>query len=60
MGWPEPTTEEPTPETLMEWADEKRCQATDGCWLAEDDDACEHGHASWTIALGLAPPLSGA
>jgi hypothetical protein len=22
MHWPDPTTEEPTPQTLMEWADE--------------------------------------
>ena len=36
MDWPEPTTEAPTPETLMEWADERRCQATDGCWLEKD------------------------
>jgi hypothetical protein len=55
---PGPTVEEPTPETLMAWADEGRCQATDGCWLT-DADACEHGHPSWAIVLGIAPALDG-
>jgi hypothetical protein len=59
MPWPDPTTEEPTAETLMEWSDEGGCQATDGCWLAQDVDACEHGHPSWAILLGLAPTLQG-
>jgi hypothetical protein len=59
MHWPEPTTEEPTSETLMEWVDEGGCRATDGCWLEGDADACEHGYPSWGIVLGLAPALSG-
>jgi hypothetical protein len=59
MYWPTPTTEEPTPQTLMAWADEGGCQATDGCWLAPDAEACEHGYPSWTIVLGIAPALSG-
>jgi hypothetical protein len=59
MHWPEPTTEEPTPDTLMEWADENRCQATDRCWLEHNAEACEHGYPSWAIVLGLASPLGG-
>jgi hypothetical protein len=57
MHAPEPTTEEPSPATLMEWADEGGCQATDGCWLAGDAEACEHGFPSWAIVLGFAAPL---
>ena len=57
MQWPESTTEEPTAETLMEWADEDRCQATDGCWLHLDVDSCEHGYPSWAIVLGVAAEL---
>ena len=59
MRWPEPTTEEPTPETMMEWVDEGGTRATDGCWLGQDVEACEHGHTSWAIALGLAPESRG-
>jgi hypothetical protein len=59
MRWPEPTTDEPTVETMMEWVDEGRSGATDGCWLAQDVDVCEHGHPSWAIVLGLAPSLRG-
>jgi hypothetical protein len=59
MHWPEPTTEEPTLETLMAWSDEGGCRATDGCWLAQDADACAHGYPSWAIVLGLASPLGG-
>ena len=59
MHWPEPTTEEPTAATLMEWSDEGGCRATDGCWLCEDEDGCEHGYPSWAIVLGLAQPLEG-
>jgi hypothetical protein len=59
MRWPDATTEEPTLQTLMEWVDEGGCQATDGCWLAQDADACEHGYPSWAIVLGLASSLGG-
>jgi hypothetical protein len=59
MNWPDPTTDEPTAETLMEWSDEGGSRATDGCWLGEDEDTCEHGYPSWVIVLGLAPPLEG-
>lgn len=59
MRWPDPTTEEPTAETLTEWADEGRCRATDGCWLEKDAEACEHRYPSWAIVLGLATALSG-
>ena len=59
MHWPDPTTDEPTPETLMEWSDKGGCRATDGCWLTEDEEACEHHYPSWAIVLGLAPPIEG-
>ena len=56
---PEPTVEEPSAETLMQWADEGRCQATDGCWLVGEVFECEHGHPSWAIVLGFEPDRSG-
>jgi hypothetical protein len=59
MRWPEPTTAEPTPETMAAWADEGRCQATDGCWLEDDAHECPHGHPSWTVALGIEPDSAG-
>jgi hypothetical protein len=43
----------------MEWTDRGGCCATDGCWLTQEADACEHGYPSWGIVLGLAAPLSG-
>jgi len=57
MAWPEPTTGEPTDETLMQWSDEGRSQATDGCWLDEDTPACAHGHPSWAVVMGLMPDV---
>ena len=59
MHWPDPTTDEPTSQTLAQWADDGGCRATDGCWLDEDAEACPHGYPSWAIVLGLASPLSG-
>lgn len=59
MRWPEPTTDEPTAETLTQWADRGGSQATDGCWLEEEVDTCEHGHPSWIVVLGLAPDPRG-
>ena len=59
MPWPNPTTDEPTPETMATWADQGGCQATDGCWLELDLDACQHGYPSWAVVLGFAPALSG-
>lgn len=59
MDWPEPTTDEPTLETLMQWTDEGRCQATDGCWLEGDVLECSHGHPSWTVVLGFTPDAGG-
>lgn len=53
--WPAPTCDEPSTETLMQWVDEKRSQATDGCWLDADTPVCEHGHPSWAVVLGLMP-----
>jgi hypothetical protein len=38
MQWPDPTTNEPTAETLMEWSDEGGCRAPDGCWLAREGE----------------------
>mgnify|MGYP001825905759 CR=1 FL=1 len=52
-GWPEPTTERPDMETLMEWAIlDGDCEATDGCPI-EVDGVCPHGHPSWLLQLGL-------
>lgn len=53
--WPAPTCDEPSTETLMQWADEQRSQATDGCWLDADTPVCAHGHPSWAAVLGLMP-----
>jgi hypothetical protein len=57
MQWPEATTDEPTLETLMQWADENRCQAIDGCWLAKDAVECEHASPSWAVVLGFTPDV---
>jgi hypothetical protein len=59
MRWPEPTTDEPSVETMMGWADEGGTRATDGCWLAQDAEECEHGHPSWAVVLGFAPDSRG-
>ena len=53
--WPEPTCDEPSTETLMQWNDENRGQATDGCWLDAETPTCPHGHPSWAVVLGLMP-----
>ena len=53
MTWPEPTTEEPSEETLMSWLmDAEYPEATDGC-IIEPDGTCEHGHPCWRLYLGL-------
>lgn len=52
MGYPQPTTEQPTIEQLAEWSDDGMCEATDGC-VVEPDGVCEHDHASWMLYLGL-------
>ncbi len=59
MHWPDPTTEEPTPETIAAWADQGGSRATDGCWLEQATEACEHGYPSWLVVLGYEAPLSG-
>lgn len=51
--YPEPTTEEPTLEELMEWADEGMCMATDGCEGIETDGACPHSYPSWLLQLSM-------
>jgi hypothetical protein len=51
--WPEPTTDPPSFEDLMDWeCDEDGCEATDGCWV-EPDGVCPHGHPSWMIVMGV-------
>ena len=60
--YPDPVTEEPTREVLLSWANEGRCRATDGCWVDDDADACEHGYPSWSvwaIVLALSPASDG-
>lgn len=59
MNSPDPTTDEPTVETLMGWSDQGGCRATDGCWLGPKSDACEHGYPSWAVVLGFEPTLTG-
>jgi hypothetical protein len=59
MDRPEPTTDEPTDATIMEWADAGGCQATDGCWLPADQTECPHGHPSWAVVLGIEPEPAG-
>jgi hypothetical protein len=50
--WPEPTTEQPDAETMMEWYEDAGCEATDGCWV-EPDGICPDGHPSWMLYLGF-------
>ena len=51
---PEPTTEQPDMDTLMEWAIfDGDCEATDGCCPIEPDGVCPHGHPSWLLRLGM-------
>ena len=59
MRWPEPTTDEPSVETMMEWADAGGSRATDGCWIEQDADACQHGYPSWAVVLGFASDRHG-
>jgi hypothetical protein len=59
MEWPEPSIDEPSLETLMQWADDGGCQATDGCWLGKDTLECEHGHPSWAVVLDFVPDFTG-
>ena len=42
----------PSLDTLIEWAEEGMCEATDGC-IVETDGTCQHGHESWLLALNL-------
>ena len=52
MVYPEPITEEPDVDQLIEWESDGGCEATDGCWV-EPDGVCSHGHPSWLIQLGM-------
>lgn len=42
----------PDLDTLIAWADEGMCEATDGC-VVEPDGTCPHGCRSWLLELGL-------
>ena len=42
----------PDLDTLIAWADEGVCEATDGC-IVETDGVCPHGCNSWLLELGL-------
>jgi hypothetical protein len=55
MPRPTPTADEPTIATLMSWARDGGCQATDGCWLQDDRLECPHGHPAWAVILGKEP-----
>jgi len=51
--WPEPVTETPDMDTLLEWLlMDGDCEATDGC-LIEPDGVCHHGYPSWLLQLGM-------
>ena len=51
---PEPTTPEPSIETLREWENDGKMHAVDGCVDGvEPDGACEHGAPSWMRHLNL-------
>ena len=49
--YPEPTTDEPDLDEIMEMESEGGCDATDGCYV-ETDGVCEHGYPSWMLYLG--------
>lgn len=51
--YPEPTEESPDLDTLIEWANDGECEATDGCFPVELDGFCEHQYPSWLLHLGL-------
>ena len=53
LPYPGPTAERPDLETLIAWADESICEATDGCFPVEPDGFCEHQYPSWLLYLGL-------
>jgi hypothetical protein len=48
----EPDTSWPTRETLMRWLDDQGCEATDGCWVPAERDACAHDKPTWAYVLG--------
>lgn len=50
--WPEPTTDEPDGDDLMEMVMDSVVEATDGCQV-EPDGICPHGHPSWLLRMGL-------
>jgi hypothetical protein len=50
--WPDPIAPEPEAAKLLEWEAEGRCQATDGCWVAQEG-ICPHGYPSWALWLGM-------
>jgi hypothetical protein len=59
MRIPEPTTEEPTAETVARWIDERRARATDGCLIETNDPECKHGHPNWLVVLDVEPDARG-
>lgn len=47
--WPQPTSQQPPLELLIEWHDDAAgCETTDGCWV-EPDGTCPHGHPSISL-----------
>jgi hypothetical protein len=59
MRVPEPTTDEPTTETIARWIDERRARATDGCWIPSNLPACSHGRPNWLVVLGVESDATG-
>jgi len=50
--YPEPTTDMPDDDELMEMSLDGDCYATDGCTV-EPDGVCHHGYPSWLLWLGM-------
>jgi hypothetical protein len=44
---------QPSYNALREMVSDGICSATDGCDSVEPDGHCEHGYASWLLALGM-------
>ena len=51
-SYPDPTTDVPDLDLIMEMVSDGVMEATDGCEV-EPDGVCPHGHPSWLLADGL-------
>lgn len=53
MNEPKCDTAWPSLKTVERWLDEGGCEATDGCWVTKDRNACEHYRPTWAYVLGV-------